>query len=704
MTTTDENIDPKLWVYITDMSPQNCRIMNLHTPARQEQIYPAHVLGDAKIGLRGYLLRETGNGKYEETGAKAPLTPHLFEQMHAWWAPINSWMYDWPHWPFESTVTEEQLGKLAATLTDMMKPFPFDFKIVGLSPRMLRYYSDGDFKHQGRFMGIAVKPDKDPYSRLNWELLPRYQHGWSSLDRDNGIPMPVNLATGKRVEGACLLYSGPAVAVRFLLDDQIAAFSGCRVYVKPTGEFIASDWCQRHDVTSYGAGINLQEGTYTFGGWVGGSCAVRGMENGTFKPKIALKRDKIIDIIKAEGPPVVIPTFEEAMTKIKTKLAAERNKNVDSLTVRVSKTIEENKPATSEELVSTIMEEMKTSFTAQSGVGLCGARVIVAMTRVHVATAVQVDKYKIAPLPGKVATHFRFTAGFPPCGAELPGHKVCIHLADGSHNHVPVADLEVDWKSTLEDLEQKAHELFKSTEIIPELTEITAGAVKDAWALFNKVSTSKLATETDEIFQQTLARVSKMKVEVKPQDVLPSVEPMGVEYSGVRGSVEIARVTPTLVSFQFNIEGDREPYYVRGKFEDDELVYGFIRNIASKKFQNVDMGSLLGEAVVFYFNDFLPRQLKAQKEAVFEAKAFELDSGSFRGYPVIGGATILKVVDGAITESVTVRRKQNGHVYRVTDDGSAETMEPSQMKLAAAYYFANYVPQEVTLLAAQEAA
>src|SRR3954464_8258324 len=102
--TTTENIDPKLWVYLTDMSPQNGRIMNLLTPERQEQIFPGHVVGEARIGLRGYLLRELGNGKYEETGEKAPLTPSLFEQMHQWWAPVNSWMYDWPHWPFESGV------------------------------------------------------------------------------------------------------------------------------------------------------------------------------------------------------------------------------------------------------------------------------------------------------------------------------------------------------------------------------------------------------------------------------------------------------------------------------------------------------------------------------------------------------------------------------------------------------------------------
>jgi hypothetical protein len=695
MTTTDENIDPTLWVYTTDMSPQNCRIMNLLTPARQEQIYPAHVVGDAKIGLRGYLLRETGNGKYEETGEKAPLTPYLFEQMHAWWAPINSWMYDWPHWPFESQVTDEQLERLKVTLTDMMKPLPFDFKIVGLSPRMLRYFSDGDFKHQGRFLGLAVKPDKDPYARLSWDLLPRYQHAWGSLDRDNGVQMPVNLATGKRVEGSCLLHAGPAVAVRFLLDDQIAAFSGCRVYVKPSGEFIASDWCQRHDVTSYGNGINLQEGAYTFAGWVGGPCAIRAQENGTFKPKIKLSRDKIIDIIKREGPPVVIPTFEEAMTKVKTKALAERNKNVDSLTVRVSRAIEDKKPATAEELVTGIMDEMKTSFKEGLGAGLCGVRFTVPMTKVYLATSAMSEKFKISP------THLRLTAGFPPCGAEIQANKVCVKLSDGSHNHVPLQDLEIDWKLTQDDLEDRARELFLSTEPIPELTEITASAVKDAWALFNRASGIKLSPETDKLSQQTLERAAKMKVEVRPGEILPSVEPMGVEYSAPHWgyNVEIARVTPTLVGFQFTAEGDPEPYYVRGKLEGEEMVYGFIRNIASKKFMPVDMGSPLGEAVVFYFNDFLPRQLRAQKDAILSAKSFELDTGSFRGYPVIGGATILKVVDGAITESVTVRRKQNGHIYRVADDGSTEVMEPSDMKSAAGHYFNNYSVQEPTPVA-----
>lgn len=692
--------DPKLWIYVTDMVSQG-RIMNLRTPELQEVVFPAQVKGGGKIGLRGYILRELDGKKYEETGDKIELTPQVFDQMSANWKPYNSWIYDWPHWPFESTVSDEQLDKLRVTLEDMMKKQPFEHEIVGLSPRMLRYFSDGDIANQGFFVGLAEKPgEHDPYSRLTWDLLPRYKAQWSSADRDKKVPRPVNLATGRQQTGSCLLYEGPAVAVRFLLDGQIAAFEGCRVYVKPSGEFICSDWCQRHDVLSYSNGINLQVGTYTYDGWVASPCAMRAIEHGTFEAKIGLKRHKIQDIIRKEGRPVEVPTFEAAYEKIKAKKDAERNKNLDPMAARVKAAVEADKKYNdAEELIHQIRFEIEEAIEAKTGKGLAGARLLIPVNKVYMAGSTVANKYLANP------NEYRLMASYGACAAPITPEKVCIRTPDGTHNHVLVADVKVDWDATKEALANEAYKLVAEVAPVVELTEITADALQLARQLAHEATGKVLDAELEQLKQESLKKAMKMKnVEVKPQDVLPSVEPLSVEYSAPNWdyNCEISRVTPNLVSFNFLLPAGSDIYYVRTSVEDGEITYRFVRNIASRKYEAVDMSSPLGQAVVYYFNDFLPRQLNAQKRAILDSKEFTIDDNSFRAYPVIGGATILKVVDGEISESVTVRRKQNGHIYAVAEDGDTRVMSAGPLKQAAQHFFQNIL--KVTDVAEVEAA
>jgi hypothetical protein len=88
--------------------------------------------------------------------------------------------------------------------------------------------------------------------------------------------------------------------------------------VTPEGEFICSDWCQRHDYTSYGKGINLQLGIYSFAGWVTGPCIQRAIEQREFK-QVAKTTRTTIRNTKA----TLVPTLAEAMTLVENRPVAE---------------------------------------------------------------------------------------------------------------------------------------------------------------------------------------------------------------------------------------------------------------------------------------------------------------------------------------------------------------------------------------------
>lgn len=302
------------WIYLTDLAPQGI-IINPET-GDQRRIMSSAVKDKAPAGLRRHVLEEMPGGLFRETGEVLPVTESLLADMEDAYAAPNNWNFDWPHLKVEAEADEhpEMEAKVRQRLEAMMANYPYDFKITGLQRRYLMYFSDGNYHSQQRFERLVPAPTSNPF-RQDGKLRKKYDWIWNSNMRDAKVPYPKDKESMYGGLTPCL-YSGPAWVVRFQLDGTDVLLERCRVYVDDEANFICSDWCQRHDYTSYHNGINLQTGIYTFDGWVTGPCLVRNVEGGHFKPVNAtVKREAVRNLMKKA--PVAVPNFDQAFAKAK---------------------------------------------------------------------------------------------------------------------------------------------------------------------------------------------------------------------------------------------------------------------------------------------------------------------------------------------------------------------------------------------------
>lgn len=188
----------------------------------------------------------------------------------------NDWCIDWPHYETESEGDNpDSRSRMLALIDELMAPYGLDFKVTGLQRRFLMYYSDGDEASQKFFEALLPIPESCPFRRSG-ALRSRFASSWSHEDRDKNVPKPAYLNVH---DTKPCLYRGPAWVLRFTVGGVNPAFGGCRVYLDDDGQFLCSDWCQRHDFSSYGGGINLQLRGYDLPGWILGPCITRAAEH-----------------------------------------------------------------------------------------------------------------------------------------------------------------------------------------------------------------------------------------------------------------------------------------------------------------------------------------------------------------------------------------------------------------------------------------
>jgi hypothetical protein len=299
---------PNRWVYLTDLIPTGT-IMNLES-RETRQIMSSGIKDRAPAGLRRYVLEEReGGAKFQETGEILPITVDLLDDLEDSYSLANSWIADWPHYHVEHVgdADRDMEERVRQRLTRMMGDYPYDFQITGLQRRYLMYFSDGDYNSQKKFERLIPVPKSSPF-RSDGALRRRYDWIWNSNMRDAQVPFPKSQRLQYGALSPCL-YLGPAWVVRFTLDGVDVLLDRCRVYVDDDANFICSDWCQRHDYSSYNSGINLQQGIYTFDSWVNGPCITRNKEAGNFDAPV--KRTQIRSIMH-KAQPVVTRSFEQS--------------------------------------------------------------------------------------------------------------------------------------------------------------------------------------------------------------------------------------------------------------------------------------------------------------------------------------------------------------------------------------------------------
>lgn len=304
------------YVYLSDVSSGgNVWLMNLRTHERQ-RLSRSAVVDQSPIGLRGYTLTyNEKSGKYTETGKSVGMTEQLWDEYVDAWSRNNGWIADWPHFQLESSETEEQREAMRALLMAQCSNMPYDIEIIGLQRRFLLYFSDGDFNTQ-RFFDRAVPwPSRPPYGR-DGSLRPVYERHWDHLMRDAGAPKPSIL---HGLELRPCLYAGPAWVVRVKVNGVVPLVQNCRMYVDDQGGFIASDWCQRQDYHTYGNGINLQLGVYSFSGWLSGPCINYATNKGGITiPDMSTRRVEIRRVLNAVRDPI---SFDEALKEARKEVS-----------------------------------------------------------------------------------------------------------------------------------------------------------------------------------------------------------------------------------------------------------------------------------------------------------------------------------------------------------------------------------------------
>lgn len=215
--------------------------------------------------------------------------------------------YTWPHAATETAgldpeVRQKFLDKLAVVLKDV----PFEVKLQGFQRRYLLYFGPGSERSQTIYKTLAPVPRQSPFGAPGTpeegKLSARY--------RDNFTPEKVNAslqATGltgvpqawSGMTVKPLLYRGPAWVVRFLLDDQ-DVLHGNRVWLTDDCEFISSDWCQRHDFSTYHRGMDYHAMEFDFPTWIQVGLVKKALGDRSFRPKHAeVKHFAVRDIMKA---------------------------------------------------------------------------------------------------------------------------------------------------------------------------------------------------------------------------------------------------------------------------------------------------------------------------------------------------------------------------------------------------------------------
>lgn len=302
------------WVYLTDLAP-NATIKNLQT-GETRTIMSNAVKDRAPSGLRRTVLLEQPGGMFQETDEVLPLTVDLAEEIEEYYTTPNSWNYDWPHLPTEVDDTPEARARLEQLILQQMGEVPFTFKITGMQRRFLMYFSDGSWESQKRYERLIPRPGQTPFNR-SWDLKPRYDLYYNSIMRDAKVPIPKEKVARWGTLAPCL-YIGPAWTLRFQIDGQDPLLERCRVYVMDDGTFIGSDWCQRHDFSSYqNGGINLQMGIYTLSSWIMGPCLTYNQGHGGVKLKsTTYKVEKVRELMKKPSA-VSVPKFEDTYTNAK---------------------------------------------------------------------------------------------------------------------------------------------------------------------------------------------------------------------------------------------------------------------------------------------------------------------------------------------------------------------------------------------------
>lgn len=317
-------------------------------------ITPGIVDLNAGIGLRRFILTLRENGTYGETGeairldnlrdelievgvdladpkaiekavpnlsAEAQLEYYVFTRAAEAHVPNNGWNYTWPHLYTELMETPQLRGEVIDALVRSMSQYPNKFTVLGVQRRYLLYFADSSPGKQQLYVSVAHTPEDGPPFKADGTLKAQFAKSFTPHDYKEKKSAP---------EGQPLIYRGVAWVVRFLLDDQAVAFGNCRVYVGegdhpgftdgplPVGHFYCSDWCQRHDFTSYGKGINLQFADFTFDGWVMGACLPYAMTSGAYMPPSKMKPvSKDVRSLMESEKLHRIPSIEEIMAELR---------------------------------------------------------------------------------------------------------------------------------------------------------------------------------------------------------------------------------------------------------------------------------------------------------------------------------------------------------------------------------------------------
>lgn len=697
----------KRWAYINDMG-SHAQIMNLDS-GETKQIFAANVKDKSPIGLRFGVLQETSSSNYEETGEIAPATLELLMEAEDAYHPRNSWNYDWPHYETELSDNAAEQAGVQRILEAQMAKHPFDFKIIGLQKRMLWYFSDGDEKSQKRFEALIPSPDSFPY-RKDGSLRKRYRGTYSSLMRDAKAPIPKEY---QQLAGGGLrpmLFRGPAYAVRFLVDNQITAYEHCVVYVMPDGTFICSDWCQRHDFSSYGGGINLQMGIYTFDSWVVGPCIMQAQARGGFKPKgVTIKREAVRELMKRPGAITKIPTIEEALIKaekqVKKPGAAATDVVLDQLVAAMTKAPKD----TDGEIVGSLLALALANRAGNKTESLKGVPILVPQKVLEGDFGTSPIQYAPNLVPALGA--YRFVVGNPATpGCGLGSNAVCLTAPAHSHWNKSKYIIDVaEYKSMLEaKLDQARGLVQKAAAIDPG--PITQEALAEALAKATKIGT--------QVAQRV--RIERMTREL----TLASVKPTTYQHDAGKVTCEpqadqsVKIHWPNNLSFYVRpVAGQKSPYE---KFEQSEAPFGSSKEVIGP----VNAKSSLETVVKWYFNDYVKsivdtvektvRNSTALSEASAEAVAgliastalsaasaavggaasgkvnpmisFIHENELFRVLPEMGGKiTLERYGNTGWTDKTVLVRRSNGHVYEKGTDGW--TVVSNEIVKAAAQYF-----------------
>jgi hypothetical protein len=717
------------WIYVSDMSSHGAKIWNPDTNEIRT-ITAGHVRERAPIGMRRGLLEEHG-GQYTELGAYAPYSDALHAELEEAYRDRNGWMLDYPHYQLGMDEHVAEARALRANLEGRMAKHPFDFQITGLDRRYLMYCSDGDKNSQKRFVGLSTRYGQDTPYRRDGSLRRRYEPIWSSDLRDKGVPFPHELDP-EGDKNIPVLYHGPAYALRFLLDGQIPAFNHCFVYVTPDGDFIGSDWCQRHDFTSYGGGgINLQMGIYDVDVWITTSCVQHAIKQGCFKPKHTSYQTVDVRTLLKGKSLVTVPTFDEAMTIAADKLA---KKCEDPLQSQIAALMTAHPEWSTDALVERLVETLDVARTQNDAASLHGLPFYVRKK--------QVPEERHAALATLQVTDstFAFTAAPRGTCAVTEGSQVCLR-------HTPTAASDPETSSTDSADLTEVHEHFY-------VSLLAFNYRKLRWVLWHRVEaerqrrapavdeapgpiTAESIRLADEAFQraQTLTTY-RMNADRLAQALRMGLDlvPIEREFSGTKGSFGRARFYPretgaVEMEWLTGLYSHPEKIAVYEQVLDEDLgerTYRRLEYLRPKAaWATVQERSAAWHAMEWWFHQRHLEQAQREADTTSATSAISAPSApsaalaeamttadastsastsasttpsappqafEHGGLPYV--ATVLDTtarrvrLQSPITgDDTIVQRAANGHVYQVLPDGTRIALETSAFRDAAVHVF-----------------